>query len=84
MSPACEAYLESAWVRTRFCSGCPGLFRVPGVRGPLGEPLSPDEETCPSGDELGGDGCVRAEVFAWVLDALAAADAAVESAVSEE
>lgn len=80
VTPASDAYLESVWLQDMFCAGCPGSSRVRGATGPYGEPLAPDEEICPSGYEIGGAGCIKIQAFEDVIDALAAADAAVEGA----
>ena len=53
--------------RDGFCRECEAITTIPGMRGKFGEPIDPDETTCPCDFDIGDDLCIRQNDYMTVV-----------------
>ncbi len=54
--------------REGFCRDCEAITTIPGMRGEFGEPIDPDETTCPCDFDIGCSLCVRQKEYMAIVD----------------
>ena len=74
---------DNDYFRDCFCRECEAISTIPGMHGAFGEPLEPDETTCPCDFDIGSDLCVRQNDYMTIVELVEELESTIRDVCNE-